>query len=50
VRDARERPRQRVTVEEELSGRLHRAHSAAGIAGIRACVVIRLLPGLTGPG
>ena len=49
VRDARERPRERVGVEEDLPGCLHRAHGAGGVAGIRACAVIRLLPGLTGP-
>ena len=49
VRDARERPRKRVGVEESLARGLHRAHSAGSVAGIRACVVIRLLPGLTGP-
>ena len=56
VRDARERPRERVTVEEVLPGRLPRAaldrgaHSAAGVDGTGACVVIRLLSGLAGPG
>ena len=50
VRDPRERPRERVGIEENLSGCLHRAHSAAGIDGAGACVIIRLLSGLAGPG
>ena len=50
VRDARERPRERVGVEEDLPRSLHRTHGTTGIGGTRACVVIRLLSGLTGPG
>ena len=50
VRDPRERPRERVGVEEELPGCLDRAHGAAGVDGPGTCVIVSLLSGLTGPG
>jgi hypothetical protein len=50
VRDARQRPRERVCVEEGLAGCLDRAHSAGRIDGTGTCMVIRLLSDLTGPG
>jgi hypothetical protein len=50
VGHARERPRERVGVEQGLTGCLHRAHVVAGVAGTRACMIIRLLSDLAGPG
>ena len=51
VRDARERPVDRLGVENDLPGRHARLAQGAGrVAGVRACSVIQLLSGLAGPG
>ena len=50
VGNARQRPRDRVGIEEDLPRSLHRAHSAAEIGDVGTCVNIRLLSGLAGPG
>jgi hypothetical protein len=50
VSDARQRPRERVGIEEDLPRSLHRAHGAGEIGRDGTCVVIRLLSGLAGPG
>ena len=51
VRDPRERPPEGLVVEEDGSRRdLGHAQGAQGPTGMRACSVIRLLSGLTGPG
>ena len=52
VGDPRERPRDRLLVEEQLLGReadlTHRPRAVAG--RVMACVIVRLLSGLSGPG
>src|SRR5262249_29375219 len=51
VRDARERPAERLVVEDDRSRRLsHSTQRARGSAWVWACSLIRLLSGLTGPG
>jgi hypothetical protein len=50
VRDPRQRPAERIGIEQDGSRRgLHRAHGTGGVNGLRARRFIRLLPGLTGP-